>query len=196
MTTIVCIVEGDGEVTAVPVLLRRIAESLGSYDVVLPRPIRVHRDRFIRRDDEFSRTIQLAAAKAQGGAVLVIVDADDDCPVALAADLSQRARAVREDLPIAVVIAQREFESWFLAAAPSLEGRRGLSGDLHPPPDCDAVRDAKGWLSRRIAGGRYHEVTDQPALSAVFDLVQAQLHSRSFRKLYKECAAILRLAHP
>lgn len=69
--TIVCIVEGDGEVKAMPVLLRRLAESRGMFDLVVPPPIRVHRDQFLRRQDEFERKLQLAAAKARDGVVLV-----------------------------------------------------------------------------------------------------------------------------
>ena len=47
--TIVCIVEGDGEVRAMPLLLRRLAESAGVYDLDVATPIRVRKDRFIRR---------------------------------------------------------------------------------------------------------------------------------------------------
>ena len=38
-----CIVEGHGDVEAVPILIRRIAESLyPELAVVIPRPIRIH----------------------------------------------------------------------------------------------------------------------------------------------------------
>ena len=45
MPTIITIVEGDGEVQAVPTLIRRIAEVVtpGSFPEV-PKPIRVRRD--------------------------------------------------------------------------------------------------------------------------------------------------------
>ena len=45
MPTIITIVEGDGEVQAVPILIRRIAEVVtpGSFPDV-PKPIRVRRD--------------------------------------------------------------------------------------------------------------------------------------------------------
>ncbi len=44
MRTVVCIVEGDGEVQALPLLLRRIALARGVFDLKVGVPIRVHRD--------------------------------------------------------------------------------------------------------------------------------------------------------
>lgn len=181
--TIVCIVEGDGEVRAIPVLLRRMAEAKGLHTLNVPPPIRVHRDQFLRRAEEFRRKLLLATAKAQGGSVLVVLDADDDCPVTLAQDVTVRASPFTHGVSLHVVIANREYEAWLLAAAGSLAGRRGLRGELGVPPDPDAVRNAKGWLSERMPSGRYHEVSDQPALTALFDLDAARRNSRSFRKL-------------
>ena len=189
MTTIACIVEGDGEVRALPVLLRRLAESRGIFDIRIPAPIRVHRDQFIRRDEEFRRKLLLAAAKADGGTVLILLDADDDCPAHLAADLNRRALEVLGEVIVAVVVPQREYEAWFLAAAGSLAGKRGLQEDLVAPMDSDAVRNAKGWLSERMSNGRYHEVSDQPAMTALLDIDEALAASRSFRKFVKECDA-------
>lgn len=65
---IACIVEGQGEVKALPVLLKRLhtwKTSDLSYPII-EEPIRVKRDRFINKDDEFKRYLQLAAAKCGG----------------------------------------------------------------------------------------------------------------------------------
>lgn len=191
MTIIASIVEGDGEVKALPILLRRLAEDRGVYDLRVVPPIRVHREQFLRREEEFRRKVLLAAAKAQAGTVLVLLDADDDCPVTLAENIAQRAQAVLPDMRLAVVIAQREFEAWFLAGAGSLAGKRGLADDLAAPMNSEGIRDAKGWLSERIDYGRYHEVSDQPALTALLDIEGAAVNSRSLRKLIKECEAAL-----
>jgi hypothetical protein len=78
-----------------------------------------------------------------------------------------------------------------LAAAESLAGRRGLSADIAPVEQPDVPRNAKGWLSERMPGGRYHEVSDQPALTALFDLELASLRSRSFRKMVKTLEAVI-----
>lgn len=191
MRSIVCIVEGAGEVQAVPVLLRRIAETRGVFDLNVGVPIRVHRDKFIRRPEEFRRQVLLAVAKAGDGAVIVLLDADDDCPVELARDLAARVAEVAPHVRSSVVIAKHEYEAWLLAGADSLAGRRGLPDDFQAPPDAEAVRDAKGWLSQRIRNGRYHEVSDQPALTAVLDIDAAVAGSRSFRKFVAECERAL-----
>ncbi len=182
---IVCIVEGDGEVRAIPVLLRRLAAANEIYNLEIPPPIRVHRDKFLMRQEEFERKLRLAAAKARGGTVMVILDADDDCPVQLARNIETRARSIIQNASLAVVIPNREYEAWLIAAADSLAGNRGLSKQINSPTRPDEIRDAKGWLSERIVGGRYHEVSDQPAMTALFDIETAQNRSRSFRKIVK-----------
>ena len=186
MTSIVCIVEGDGEVQALPVLLRRLAEARGAYDIDIPMPIRVRRDKFIQRDDEFRGKLRLAGAKAGvSGAVLILLDADDDCPVTLATNVTGRAANVLPNSRVCVVIANREYEAWLLAGAASLAGKRGLREDLESPPNPDGMRDAKRWLSEHIQNYRYHPVSDQPALTACLDIELAAQGSRSLRKFIK-----------
>ena len=182
------IVEGDGEVVAVPLLLRRVAEwrTPEVFPEVLP-PIRVRRDRFLNRDEEFERYLRLAAAKCEdGGWILVLLDADDDCPKKLAPQILDRAAKCIAHGRVSVVLAKREFEAWFIAAAESLNGHRGFAFDPADRTDAETPRDAKGWLRQRIAGGAYGETTDQPAFAARFDLQQAFDGSRSFRKLCRE----------
>ncbi len=186
MTKVVAIVEGDGEVAAVPVLLRRLASLLTSDQFIeVAPPIRVQRDRFLNRPDEFRRMLLLAAGKCQpAGWVLVLLDADDDCPVELAASIRARAAEIIPNCPASFVCANREFEAWFLACAPVLNGRRGLViADGDQPKNPDAVRGAKEWLSQHMPNGRYRETTDQPALCAALDIDMACARSRSFRKL-------------
>lgn len=186
MTSIVCIVEGDGEVQALPVLLRRLTESRGTYDIDIPMPIRVRRDQFLQRADEFRGKLLLADAKAgTSGTVLILLDADDDCPVTLATKVTQNAAVVLPNSRVCVVIANREYEAWFLAGAASLAGKRGLREDLASPLNPDGMRDAKGWLSEHIQNYRYHPVSDQPALTACLDIELAAQGSRSLRKLIK-----------
>lgn len=193
--TIVSIVEGDGEVEAVPVLLRRLRDWLTpTIDVQFGKPIRVHRNRFLKRDEEFRRMLLLAAGKATDlGGILILLDADDDCPVALAAEIRQRAHAVIPHRSVSVVCANREFEAWFLAAAESLDGRRGLRVlPNESPQEPDVVRGAKEWLSHRMVDGRYRATTDQAAFAATFDLGVARERSRSFRKLWSRlCSSTL-----
>lgn len=184
MKSVVSIVEGDGEVEALPVLLRRISEWLSPGEYVhIGRPIRVRRDQFLNRVDIFERQLRLAAGLCAGsGWILILLDADDDCPKTLAQDLRQRAAAVVPHHFVSIVLANREYEAWFIAAAPALAGCRNFVCP-EAVPDAESVRAAKQWVSAQIRQGAYHEVLDQPAFSASIDLERAHANSRSFRKL-------------
>lgn len=93
-----------------------------------------------------------------------------------------------------VVVCQRELEAWFLAAARSLRGKRGLPVDLEPPSSPEGLRDAKGWLSARMPGG-YSETVDQPALAAAMSLEEARA-TASFDKLWRDLVRILSATGP
>ncbi len=113
--------------------------------------------------------------------MLILLDCEDDCPGQLGPRLLEQARQVRPDVPCLVALAYREYESWFLAAAASLSGKRGLPNDLEPPDDPETVRDAKGWLGKRMHRG-YDPVVDQAAFTKLFDLRQASAIP-SFKRL-------------
>jgi hypothetical protein len=188
MTKVASIVEGDGEVRALPVLLRRLAQWRGPADYVdVLTPIRVYKDRFLNRPEEFSRHLQLAAAKCgDTGWILILFDADDDCPAEKGATVLAQAQTIVPHRRIAVVLANREYEAWFIAAAESLNGCRGfqsLANDASVDPE--GPRNAKGWVRDRMPGS-YGETTDQPAFSQKLDLAVAHERSRSFRKLCSE----------
>ncbi len=190
--SLACIVEGDGEVAAVPIAIRRIIQWVDpSLIVNIHYPIRVSRPKLVK-PGELERTVDFAARRAgKSGAVLIVLDSDDDCPASLGPELLGRARKARSDLPISVVLAKREFEGWFLASAESLRGLRGLAADLAPPPDPESIRGAKAWLTARMIAGRsYKETVDQPALAALFDLQQART-APSFDKFFRDVVAIV-----
>lgn len=184
---IACIVEGHGEVEAVPVLLRRLANILDpSLPFQVEQPIRITKSKLLQ-SGELERAVELAARKVGGaGAILILLDSDEHCPAELGPQLLRRARAARNDVPISVVLAKQEFEAWFLAAAESLRGRRGLRDDLKSPADPEEIRGAKEWLTAHMAGGQHYvETLDQPALAAVFDLAAAR-RADSFDKCWRE----------
>lgn len=190
---IATLVGGHAEVEAVPILIRRIAAAIDSaLEVRVSRPIRMTKSQLLRAG-ELERAVNLAASKTQpSGAILLLLDADDDCPAHEALKLIGRMKAARGDRPSAVVLAKAEFEAWFLAGAASLRGRCGLPSNLSPPADPEAVRGAKEWLSQRMPSGRrYSETLDQPALTNSLDLAMAG-NARSFRKFEKE---VRRLVH-
>lgn len=192
MTRIVTLVEGHGEVAAVPILVRRIAEILSPGLIVeMPRPIRVKRQRLLK-DDELERAIEFAARQAgTGGRILILLDADDDCPGYLGPEILRRAKAARGDREIRVVLAKAEYEAWFLAAANSIAGLRGIDSTTTAPPNPESIRNAKGWLSNHMPAGRsYRETLDQPALTTAFDLTSAR-SATSFDKMWRDVSSLL-----
>lgn len=189
---VVCIVEGYGEVDAVPIVVRRVIQDIDpTTHVHIPNAIRIPRSKILR-PGELERAVELAAQKVAGdGGILILLDSDTDCPAQRGPELLARATAARSDIPIGVVLAVREFEAWFIAAAESLRGCRDLPQDITAPPNVEEIQGAKEWLSRRMPPGRaYSETLDQPALAARFDL-QAARRLDSFDKFYREVAKLL-----
>lgn len=186
-----CIVEGHGECSSVPVLVRRIAgESALGLDLRIPHPIRVSKSKILK-SGELERAIELAAMSVMGrGGILVLLDSDDDCPAVLAPRLLERVRSARSDLPSAVVLANKEFESWFLAAASSLRGYGRFPEELETPAEPEGVRGAKEWLSRQARDGAYSPSVDQESLTRVFDLNLAR-RAPSFDKCFREVSRLI-----
>jgi hypothetical protein len=185
-----CIVEGHGETRALPELLRRIAADLSIWHLAVPPPQRVTKAKLLL-PGVLENAVQAMALRVPGAGVLVLLDADDDCPATLGPEPARRARAARPDRKVSVVLAKMEFEAWFLAAAASLSGRRGLPEALMPPTDPECVRGAKEWLDYRMTGQSYRETVDQAALAAVFDLAAARQNSPSFDKFCREARRLL-----
>jgi hypothetical protein len=190
---IASIVEGQGEIDSLPVLLRRILahqQPPAFADVRHPR--RVTKS-LLLRPSELERAIQSVAKEiGSKGAILVVIDSDGSAPCSLGPQLLMRARSARPDLPVAVVLAHHEWESWYLGAAESLRACRGLAGNLISPNDPESVQGAKEWLTRHMPPGRaYSPIADQAALAAKLDL-EAAKRAPSFDKFYREVLRLFR----
>ncbi len=172
------------------VLMRRVLYELGIFDLPVARPFRVKRQRVVR-EGELERSI-LQAERSRPGAssVLIVLDADEDCPADLASHLLERAR-VQTDLPVRVVFPKVEVEAWILGAVDSLRGVRGIRDDAQPPPDPEAVRDAKRAITRLMEGSRGYVATDDlPALVDALDLELAEARSPSFAKFRRDLESL------
>src|SRR5262249_43178936 len=119
------IVEGHGEVEAVPLLLRRLQAELGTYTFQIARPIRRKRSELIT-EEQVRRSVRLALGTPECAGVLVIFDSDDDCPREFGPMVKGWAQAEAGNIPCEVVLAHREYEAWFIAAVESLRGYRGV----------------------------------------------------------------------
>lgn len=170
-----CIVEGFGEQRAVPVLVNRwlSRKQRGQYhrhtwtvDTVVTHDCsRIKNPHDARRRLGVECYVETAIAKGADG-ILVILDADDDVPNALGPVLCQRARAVARRTPVEVVVANREYEAWFLADAWLLR-RRGIfpkENRLEKLVLPEAKRDCKGIVGE-LLGRPYEETSDQISLT-------------------------------
>ncbi len=186
------IVEGHGEIEAVPALLHRIAQATNHPgQLIVNSPLRVKSGSFLADNDYFKKQVILASAKAaqRSGHVLILLDCEDHCPAELGPKLLKDALTVRSDVAMITALAFREFESWFIAAAPSLGGLFGLPSNLNRPLNIDGIRDAKGWLGARMGVG-YDPIVHQLEFTRKFDLEQAK-QSHSFARFFKRIADYL-----
>jgi hypothetical protein len=188
------IVEGESEVEGVPILLRRLVAHLHRPEVLVERPFRVKRLKVVKPGEIERSVIQGVRGRTGITAILVILDADDDDPEPLESSLLERCRTVTQ-LPVAVVLARRELESWFLGAKDSLRGVCGIRSNANAPDGPELIRGAKERLTRNMEGGRrYLEVDDQPAMAAKMDLDRAAQRCVSFRRLVAELEKLLAAA--
>jgi Domain of unknown function (DUF4276) len=179
------IVEGHGEVSAFPVLLRRLRDLSQAFAMDVNAPIRRKRSELVK-EDGLRRSVQLAVMQPMCGCIIVLFDSDDDCPKELAPQLQDWARREARNIPCRVIMATREYEAWFLASMESLRGSRGIRHDAVSHSGPETPRDAKSRLEGQMLTERsYSETADQAALSARFDMRPAYQNCRSFRHLVK-----------
>ncbi len=184
---IVPIVEGDGELQAVPLLLRRVLDHLKENAIQIAAPKKLKRHTI---ESKLPSALKHAANEKDCEAIIVMLDADDDCAQELAARMSWIASQQNITLPVAMVCPNAEYEAWFIASIDAIRGhsighRKALfDSTTSCPKDVEGIRDAKGWLSDRMLEGKSYKPTqDQAPLTARIDFDLAAGRSRSFRRL-------------
>jgi len=179
------IVEGQGDLAAVPLLLRRLRDEAQAWGLEVGTPHRKQRTQLVRKDS-LQSAVRVAALGENCAAILILFDADDDCPKVLAPTLEKWAREAAGEKPCAVVMANREYEAWFLASIETLRGRAAIQQNASSHPDPETPRDAKGTLERLMTpGASYSPTVDQAALTTHLDLAVTYQRCRSFRKLVR-----------
>src|SRR5947209_9224501 len=121
------IVEGFGEVQAIPLILRRLVQESGLHSIQIAQAFRSTRGQLCQ-EDTLRRVIEVVRLKQPDG-LLITLDSDDDCPVELANQISAWAKKYAAPTECQVAIAHREFETWFLSSIESLRGKRGIAFD-------------------------------------------------------------------
>ena len=184
MKRLVCVVEGKGEVAAIPRLCARILGHLGiSGWYVDEDPIRQPRGALVdmRGPSEMRRCLPEGIRRAVGLAlkrrpqgVLVLCDSDDACAAVWGPDASA---LVAERVAGGAVMAVREYEAWFLGGLPTADLQRLRL--KHP----EAVRDAKGRMTRVVPG--YLPTTHQLEQTRILNIEAARRRCPSFDKLVR-----------
>lgn len=185
---LVCIVEGKGELAAVPCLCVRIRDELQAWRWHIDSaPVRWDRARMVDQrvasplrgvHAEFERAVQLAFKRAD--AVLALCDQDDDCPV----HWSDQARdTITQFGDGGALMAVREFETWLISGCYT-DAELRVVKLLEP----ELKRDGKSALRRLFP--LYKPTLHQRELVSKLDLARARNRSRSFRKLCTELQRI------
>ncbi len=199
MKRIVCIVEGHGECEAAPVLCHRVLRTL--LDVgewyVDEDPIRQSRGLMVdqrvpspRRPpaQTLHRPLQLAMTRVPDG-ILVLCDADDDCPATWGPAVPAFVERAERSVPVRGVMASREYESWLLWAHP-----HALRAKVKATNPESAPRDAKKALDRILGG--YAPSTHQLAQTRACDLHAIWAASDSSDKFVRSLADLVGVAAP
>lgn len=182
------IVEGHGEVEAAPLLIRRLLhEQFQRYDLEIKKPFNAHSNSNILKPGGLENFLELARRAVdpccQG--LIVLLDAErehHDCPPNLAVSLARRTARLGLPFPVAIVCANCEYESWFIASLHTM--RSHLRPNVKYPGDPEQECGAKGWLSENMPPPRvYKETVDQVKLTQSLDIPHTIKHSRSFQRM-------------
>ena len=182
--SIIAIVEGRGEVRAAPGLIRRIlGERLGRYDISRISAMRANGKSDLVNNLELRLGIAMIE---RPDAILVLVDADDECPVEVVGSLVDRVSALNLRVPVAVVCAKSEYETWFISSLSEGTGegireRLAIASSVNAPENVEDIRGAKEWLRNHTPQGqRYKATLDQEGLTYHIDMDLTHRRSRSF----------------
>jgi len=185
MQRLVCIVEGHGEVDAMPRLCQRIIlESLKAENwYVDEHPIRRPRSQLVdeskpspsrpRHEGGLQKALAIAEAR-KPTAVLLMCDSDKDCPGVWCSSVAEK---LHHRIRGSAVMAVCEFECWLLWDFDE-DKRRDVKA-LDP----ERIRDAKGRLERLVPA--YAPSTHQAKLVKALNLERVRSRSKSFDKLVR-----------
>jgi hypothetical protein len=175
------------ELLAAPMRLQVLVPSRGKRDALIS-PTGVHLTDKI--EEAYAKLSQhLRRDSSAKGLLLVLIDAEGDCPAELAPRLLRTARLARNDADIACVLAKRMFENWIMAGASTLAGVHGLPDPLQPPDNLEEHHGA-GWLEEQLRSQnrtrRYKKTVDAAVFVQKMSLEQCRACSASFDKLCRE----------
>ncbi|WP_437901300.1 DUF4276 family protein [Sorangium sp. So ce124] len=181
------VVEGHGEVEAARNLVIRLWADLGLPHAIWGAP---KRGKALNTRAGVLQACELLRSERDCAFALLLRDEDDGCPASAGPETAAWMAAASLPFPVAVVLAHREFEAWFLPCIHLMAGREIRPGvriaeGTTCPEDPEGIRDVKGWLSKHFPRGKAYKPTlDQLKLTQWIDFgVLRTSGARSFRTL-------------
>ena len=200
---VACIVEGQTEQGCLERLLQRTwTELLGRTErLQVLEPFRGPRDKLINSPSDLIKTIEQSLQKLYAKAkrdpdpdamklLLILLDAEGDCPATLAPQLFKLARDFAPaDVAVSCVMPKRMLENWIVAGASTLGGINNLPNPL-PARDQFEERSGAAWLDEQLRvvskTRKYKKVIDAKEFINCIDLNECRTNSPSFDKLCRE----------
>lgn len=193
MKKILPIVEGDGDMRAVPVLIRKILHANNLFGVDL-HPAQKRND-YSKLHNTFDN--YFSAAIKWEAPILWVLDFDCKqcaCVKTESQKLYSRADALRPGWPFKVAFIVKEFEALFLAEQQSTKAVLGIPEDFNFSPNPETIKGAKGEISRALPVGKaYKETVHQEKIAAQLDLNILRNVSSDFRHLERSVLYLARL---
>ncbi|HEV7165989.1 MAG TPA: DUF4276 family protein [Gammaproteobacteria bacterium] len=192
MSNLLLVVEGEGDVDATRLLMRRVlAQFFDRHDY----KIHVHRRHdlcHLRANDWANFKRYFNAAHAEECPIIWLLDCDDGCALDWLRNIYKVVAQLGLRQPLAFVFWVREYEAMFLYDLESIKEKLGIEEFHDIPADPQAKRGVKEWISSQLPSGfAYRESLDQERLTAVVDLEKIKTGYRSFEHLIKATEWIL-----
>ena len=185
------IVEGHGEVDALPTLLHKICKG-SERELRVERPYRIRRDMFVNNKDKRRVCIGVMGYKCRNllpnASIVILLDAESDCCKGFLH--GEQMKAIQKDMdellgdniPYFFALAEKGYESWLAA------GFGGGNPDNHGNP-------AK-WLTENSdtcgLSGPYSKIPDQLKLTEKLDIDKVREVNRSFCRFREKILALPR----
>jgi hypothetical protein len=167
------VVEGRGEIQALPLLLRKWLRERGDFRDILGKPVPCNGRANALKLNGIEGKVAVAAARPGCRAVLVVLDGEGDAVCRLGPKLLVRSRTVAGGKPVAIALADVKYESWLIASTETLD----VSGLKY-----SATRDPVSALEKALLPSKYIKPVWQPRLTQRIDFGLALPRSRSLKR--------------
>ncbi|GEM_PF-2764946 len=200
MLAVVPIVEGTGDTNATRSLILRYLRGRSIATDAISAKGRGN----ITRKGGLERLLSLASTikppyEASRKAILVLLDADDEpCAGTFALNLAERAQKCRLPHPVAIVVANRMFESWVIGSFEEMVryGVCTVCKTVTIPDDVESIHKPKQWLEVTMSEPPYVPEIHQESFSMFIDFNLVKQRCRSFRRFCKTLDELLTMTNP